>query len=112
MTHFAAIASPINDIADSLGANNLPYAIPLHPNLVHLTIGLFAIAIAFDVAGAFYPLKKRVFRYLALPVTRSGFHDVGWYNLVACSGIFPSCPSVGPGLTVIALALRLADHLS
>ena len=38
MTHFAAIASPINDIADSLGANNLPYAIPLHPNLVHLTI--------------------------------------------------------------------------
>ena len=85
MIHFAAIASPINDIADSLGANNLPYAIPLHPNLVHLTIGLFAIAIAFDVAGAFYPLEKRVFRYLALPVTRSGFHDVGWYNLVACS---------------------------
>ena len=78
MIHFAAIASPINDIADSLGANNLPYAIPLHPNLVHLTIGLFAIAIAFDVAGAFYPLEKRVFRYLALPVTRSGFHDVGW----------------------------------
>ena len=50
MTHFATIASPINDIADSLGANNLPYAIPLHPNLVHLTIGLFAIAIAFDLS--------------------------------------------------------------
>jgi hypothetical protein len=28
------------------------------------------------------------------------------------SSIFPSCPSVGPGLTVIALALRLANHLS
>ena len=54
MTPFAAIASPINDIADSLGANDLPYAIPLHPNLVHLTIGLFAIGIAFDFAGAFY----------------------------------------------------------
>ncbi|QNJ17200.1 putative conserved membrane protein [Synechococcus sp. A18-40] len=87
MTLFAAIASPINDIADSLGANDLPYAIPLHPNLVHLTIGLFAIGIAFDFAGAFYCLEKRVFRFLALPVTRSGFHDVGWYNLVACSGI-------------------------
>lgn len=31
---------------------------------------------------------------------------------IADSSIFPSCPSVGPGLTVIALALRLADHLS
>ena len=87
MTLLAAIASPINEIADSLGANNLPYTIPLHPNLVHLTIGLFAIGIAFDFAGAFYPLEKRLFRFLALPVTRSGFHDVGWYNLVACSGI-------------------------
>jgi choline dehydrogenase-like flavoprotein len=28
------------------------------------------------------------------------------------SSIFPSCPSVGPGLTLIALALRLANHLS
>ena len=105
MTHFAAIASPINDIADSLGANNLPYAIPLHPNLVHLTIGLFAIAIAFDVAGAFYPLEKRVFRYLALPVTRSGFHDVGWYNLVACSGI--SFFTVAAGFYEMLLAVPL-----
>ena len=87
MSVFATITSPINDIADSLGANDLPYAIPLHPNLVHLTIGLFAIGIAFDAAGAFYPLEKRVFRFLALPVTRSGFHDVGWYKLLACSGI-------------------------
>ena len=105
MTHFAAIASPINDIADSLGANNLPYAIPLHPNLVHLTIGLFAIAIAFDVAGAFYPLEKRVFRFLALPVTRSGFHDVGWYNLVACSGI--SFFTVAAGFYEMLLAVPL-----
>ena len=30
---------------------------------------------------------------------------------IADSSVFPSCPSVGPGLTVIALALRLADHL-
>ena len=31
---------------------------------------------------------------------------------IADSSIFPSCPSIGPGLTVIALALRLADHLA
>ncbi|MAH57246.1 MAG: dehydrogenase [Synechococcus sp. ARS1019] len=31
---------------------------------------------------------------------------------IADASVFPSCPSVGPGLTVIALALRLADHLS
>jgi uncharacterized membrane protein len=76
--------SPINQIGGSLGANGLPYSLPIHPNLVHLTIGLFVIAIAFDIAGALYPLEKRVFRFLALPVTRSGFHDVGWYNLLAC----------------------------
>ena len=85
MSLLAAIASPINEIVDSLGPNDLPYTIPIHPNLVHLTIGLFSIGIAFDFAGAFYPLEKRVFRFLALPVTRTGFHDVGWYNVLACS---------------------------
>ncbi len=68
----------------ALGANGLPYALPIHPNLVHFTIGLFVIAIVFDIAGALYPLEKRVFRFLALPVTRAGLHDVGWYNLLAC----------------------------
>ncbi|MEB3321804.1 MAG: DUF2231 domain-containing protein [Synechococcaceae cyanobacterium] len=67
----------------ALGPNHLPYALPIHPNLVHLTIGLFVIAIAFDVAGALYPVEKRLFRFLALPVTRAGLHDVGWYNLLA-----------------------------
>ena len=78
------IDTPIDQIAGSLGPNGLPYSVPIHPNLVHLTIGLFVIAIAFDIAGALYPLEKRVFRFLALPVTRAGFHDVGWYNLLAC----------------------------
>ena len=31
---------------------------------------------------------------------------------IADASVFPSCPSVGPGLTVIALALRLAETLS
>ncbi|MFO0040076.1 MAG: DUF2231 domain-containing protein, partial [Synechococcaceae cyanobacterium] len=76
---------PIEQIAASLGVNGLPYALPLHPNLVHFTIGLFVIAITFDLAAAFYPLERRVFRFLALPVTRAGLHDVGWYNLLACA---------------------------
>ncbi|MFM8525157.1 MAG: DUF2231 domain-containing protein [Cyanobacteriota bacterium] len=84
-TLFLPDSSPIEQLAPQLGANGLPYAVPIHPNLVHLTIGLFVIAIAFDIAGALYPLEKRVFRFLDLPITRAGFHDVGWYNLLACS---------------------------
>jgi uncharacterized membrane protein len=82
---FLPESSPIEQLASELGSNGLPYAVPIHPNLVHLTIGLFVIAIAFDIAGALYPLEKRVFRFLALPITRAGFHDVGWYNLLACA---------------------------
>ena len=52
------ITSPITEIQSSLGPNDLPYKIPIHPNLVHLTIGLFAIAIAFDFAGAFILLRR------------------------------------------------------
>ena len=81
------ISSPISEIKSSLGPNNLPYNIPIHPNLVHLTIGLFAIAIAFDIAGALYPFEKRILRFLAFPVTGVGFHDVGWYNILAASFI-------------------------
>jgi uncharacterized membrane protein len=76
--------APIEQLGDALGPNGLPYALPIHPNLVHFTIGLFVIAIAFDLAGSLYPLEKRLFRFLALPVTRAGLHDVGWYNLLAC----------------------------
>jgi len=82
---FIPDGSPIEQLAADLGPNGLPYALPIHPNLVHLTIGLFVIAIAFDIAGALFPVEKRVFRFLALPVTRGGFHDVGWYNLLACA---------------------------
>ncbi len=93
---------PIEQIAAGLGANGLPYSVPIHPNLVHLTIGLFVIAIAFDIAGALYPLEKRVFRFLALPITRAGFHDVGWYNLLACSIV--TFFTVGAGFYEMLLA--------
>ncbi|WP_094554059.1 DUF2231 domain-containing protein [Synechococcus sp. 1G10] len=88
-----------------LGANDLPYRLPIHPNLVHLTIGLFVIAIAFDIAGALFPFERRLFRFLALPVTRSGLHDVGWYNLLACCLI--SFFTVAAGF----LEMQLADPL-
>lgn len=67
----------------ALGTNGLPYSIPLHPNLVHLTLGLFIIGITFDFVGVFFPLKKPVFKFLAIPATRSNFFDVGWYNMLA-----------------------------
>lgn len=85
MAPYISPDAPIEQLAPALGANGLPYALPIHPNLVHFTIGLFVIAIAFDIAGALYPVEKRLFRFLALPVTRAGFHDVGWYNLLACA---------------------------
>ncbi|MBC1239387.1 DUF2231 domain-containing protein [Nostoc sp. 2RC] len=68
-----------------LGANGLPYEIPIHPQLVHLTLGLFIIAILFDIAGAFFHLGRPIFKFLGLPAIRSGFFDVGWYNLIAAA---------------------------
>jgi len=106
---FALAYSPeqpsIDQIASELGANGLPYSLPIHPNLVHLTIGLFVVAIAFDVVGALYPLEKRVFRFLALPITRAGFHDVGWYNLLACAIV--SFFTVATGFFEMLLAVPL-----
>lgn len=94
-------------VSDQLGPNQLPYALPVHPNLVHFTIGLFVIAIVFDIAGALFPLEKRLFRFLALPVTRAGFHDVGWYNLLACAAV--TFLTVAAGFYEMLLAVPLAD---
>ncbi|MFN9545684.1 MAG: DUF2231 domain-containing protein [Cyanobacteriota bacterium] len=99
----AATTNPlIEQLAPALGTNHLPYGVPIHPTLVHFTIGLFVIAITFDVAGAVYPLERRVFRFLALPVTRAGLHDVGWYNLLACALV--SVFTVAAGLFEMLLA--------
>jgi uncharacterized membrane protein len=75
----------IDQVREQLGANGLPYPIPIHPNLVHLTLGLFIAAIAFDIVGVLFPLEKPVFKFLAIPATRSNFFDVGWYNIVAAA---------------------------
>ena len=101
------IKSPISEISDKLGPNDLPYKIPLHPNLVHLTIGLFAIGIFFDIAGAFYPFEKRILRFLSFPVTRVGFHDVGWYNILAAS--FITFFTVATGFFEMLLAVPIPE---
>jgi uncharacterized membrane protein len=75
----------LDQISDQLGANGLPYSIPIHPNLVHLTLGLFIIAITFDILGKLFPLQKLIFNFLAIPVKPGNLFDVGWYNMVGCT---------------------------
>lgn len=93
--------------SNQLGANGLPYIIPIHPNLVHLTLGLFIAAIAFDIVGVLFPVEKAMFKYLAIPVTRAGLFDVGWYNLLAAAII--TFFTVASGFYEILLAAPLAD---
>lgn len=73
----------IDQLKTQVGANGLPYAIPIHPNLVHLTLGLFILGIGFDIIGALFPLQKSVFKFFAISANRSSFFDVGWYNTLA-----------------------------
>jgi uncharacterized membrane protein len=75
------------DIGLKLGANRLPYDLPLHPNLVHLTLGLFIIAVTFDIAGNLFPLELPLFKAFGVTAARAGFYDVGWYNLLAAAVI-------------------------
>ncbi|MEO1590695.1 MAG: DUF2231 domain-containing protein [Cyanobacteria bacterium J06632_22] len=67
------------------GVNGLPYTVPIHPNLVHLTLGLFIVAIAFDIVAALFPLERPLFKFLAIPVVSSNLYDVGWYNMIAAA---------------------------
>lgn len=90
-----------------LGSNGLPYVIPIHPQLVHLTLGLFIVAIAFDIVAALFPLDKTVFKLLAIPVARSALFDVGWYNLLASAVI--TFFTVIAGFFEVSLAVPLAD---
>jgi len=93
----------INQLGSQLGTNGLPYAIPIHPNLVHMTLGLFIVAIGFDFVGVFFVLEKPVFKFLAIPASRSSFFDVGWYNMVAASIV--TFFTVGAGFYEILLAV-------
>ncbi len=72
----------IDQLKTHLGANGLPYPIPIHPNLVHLTLALFILGITFDFIGALFPIQKPVFKFLAVPANRSSFFEAGWYNML------------------------------
>ncbi|MEH2256796.1 DUF2231 domain-containing protein [Nostoc sp.] len=100
----------IDQLSGSLGANGLPYTIPIHPNLVHLTIGLFIIAMTFDIVGVLFPFEKWVFKFLAITVERDNLFDVGWYNMLAASII--TFFTVGAGFYEMLLATPPADMKS
>ncbi|MDF5732915.1 MAG: DUF2231 domain-containing protein [Rhizonema sp. PD38] len=72
----------IDQLKTHLGTNGLPYTIPIHPNLVHLTLGLFILGIAFDIVGSLFSVQKPIFKHFAISATRSNFFDVGWYNIL------------------------------
>jgi uncharacterized membrane protein len=95
----------IDQLESSLGSNGLPYGLPIHPNLVHLTLGLFIVAIAFDIVGVLFPLEKPIFKFLAIPATRSNFFDVGWYNMLAAAII--TFFTVAAGFYEIMLAIPI-----
>ena len=94
--------SLIDQLGNQLGANGLPYAIPIHPNLVHMTLGLFIVAIGFDFVGVFFVLEKPLFKFMAIPAARSNFFDVGWYNMIAAAIV--TFFTVGAGFYEILLA--------
>jgi uncharacterized membrane protein len=100
----------MDQMRDQLGANGLPYIIPIHPNLVHLTLGLFIAAIAFDIVGVLFPVEKAVFRYLAIPVARSDLFNVGWYNMLGAAVI--TFFTIASGFYEILLAEPLTDVTS
>ncbi|MGB5771030.1 MAG: DUF2231 domain-containing protein [Crocosphaera sp.] len=97
----------IDTLKSALGANGLPYSIPIHPNLVHLTLGLFIIAIVFDTLGAMFGFQKPLFKIFAIPAIRSNFFDVGWYNLLAASII--TVFTVAAGFYEMMLANPITD---
>jgi len=98
------------EVTSGSPGNGLPYVIPIHPNLVHLTLGLFIVAIAFDIVAALYPLEKPIFKFLAIPVSSAGLYDVGWFNMVAAAVV--TFFTVAAGFYEILLAQPPQDMIS
>ncbi len=105
-----AATSSLLEVAPEFTGNGLPYRIPIHPNLVHLTLGLFIVAIAFDIVAALYPLEKPIFKFLAIPVSSAGLYDVGWFNMVAAAVV--TFFTVAAGFYEILLAQPPKDMIS
>ncbi len=97
----------IDQLKTHLGANGLPYAIPIHPNLVHLTLALFILGITFDLIGVLFPIQKPVFKFLAVPANRSSFFEAGWYNMLGSALI--TLLTVAAGVYEMMLAQPLPN---
>lgn len=100
----------LQQLGIELGANGLPYKLPIHPVLVHFTLGLFIIGIIFDLAGTFFAWEKPILKFLDLPVVRSSFYTVGFYNVLAAAAI--SFFTVSAGFLEIMLAHPPLDEKS
>lgn len=98
------------DLGLKLNPNGLPYEIPIHPQLVHLTLGLLIVAVLFDIAATFFTLEKPIFKFLGLPAIRAGLFDVGWYNLLAAATV--TFFTVAAGFFEIFLANPSANQKS
>ncbi|BFM40288.1 DUF2231 domain-containing protein [Synechocystis sp. LKSZ1] len=105
-----SLIDQLQQLALELGTNGLPYRFPLHPNLVHLTLGLFIIALIFDFAGTFFFLERPILKAFAIPVSRQSFFDVGWYNAVA--GSLVTFFTVAAGFFEILLAQAPSNQTS
>ena len=81
------LINQLQQLGIRLGDNGLPYKLPIHPVLVHFTLGLFIIGIIFDLAGTFFAWEKPILKFLDLPAFRSGFYTVGFYNVLAAAAI-------------------------
>lgn len=104
------MAQLVDQLWFEVGANDLPYQIPIHPQFVHMTLGLFIIAITFDIAGTLFPLEKPIFKFLGLVALRRSFFHVGWYNLLTCA--FITFFTVAAGFFEIFLANPPANQKS
>lgn len=96
------LINQLQQLGIRLDANGLPYKLPIHPVLVHFTLGLFIIGIIFDLAGTFFAWEKPILKFLDLPVLRSNFYAVGFYNVLAAAVI--SFFTVTAGFLEIMLA--------
>jgi uncharacterized membrane protein len=106
----APLSDLLLDVGLKLGPNRLPYELPLHPKLVHLTLGLFIIAVIFDIAGNLFPLESPLFKAFDVTAIRPGFYDVGWYNLLAAAVI--TVFTVAAGFFEIMLADTSSTQVS
>lgn len=98
----AELINQLQQLGIRLGVNGLPYKLPIHPVLVHFTLGLFIIGIIFDLAGTFFAWEKPILKFLDIPAVRSGFYTVGFYNVLAAAAI--SFFTVTAGFLEIMLA--------